>query len=177
MDWFKLPYIDRATTRNFRVALILSSFCWFKLSATSSYILQPWRVGQRHPQRHASAIATNHRELEPWAPRSFKVTSGSIRIYASYGYINVPIRVGAGNIKRTLSKQPPHHLIGTIKPGANISASMTSKLYVGSMINSRWGYLRIKQHEAMINKSCIPDIHYDFARQGDVCSNFGVLGI
>lgn len=27
MDWFKLPIVDRATTRDFRVALILSSVC------------------------------------------------------------------------------------------------------------------------------------------------------
>lgn len=50
-------------------------------------------------------------------------------------YINFPMRVGAGNIERTRSKQPPHHLIGAIEPGVNISTSMTSKVYVVSTIN------------------------------------------
>ncbi|KAF5536333.1 hypothetical protein FNAPI_11802 [Fusarium napiforme] len=87
-------------------------------------------------------------------------------------YADIPVRAGVNNITRQAG------VIGTlIKSAASLDSSMNTKVYLGSSINMRGGYVRIHTHEEGSEGRGQKCSHYDYTKQSDVVPNLRAIGI
>ncbi|KAL3600847.1 hypothetical protein FPOAC2_05097 [Fusarium poae] len=92
-------------------------------------------------------------------------------------YTNVPVDVGVDNVVQAQSQlMTNYHLVKTLKPGTTIKSKMDIRAYVGSSINKKGGYLRLRDHERNSNTGTKEKSkQYTFTRQGSVICNFRLV--
>ncbi|RSM09779.1 hypothetical protein CDV31_007519 [Fusarium ambrosium] len=92
-------------------------------------------------------------------------------------YLDIPVRVGAGNIVRRPSKFVRSRVVKSIATGIDVDPSMESMIYVGSTLYRKGGWHRLQTHEKESNRGPGHSLHYGFSGQHDVVSNFRVAGV